>query len=143
MPTDGLVYADASALVKLLVEEPESAALDAELADTTSLASSELVLAEVARAVRRRGVELQPAHAAALADAADGLLAAVDLVPLDRPMLLAAGELVGAHLRTLDAIHVVAALSLGDAVAAFVTYDERQAASARSHGLVVRAPGGP
>jgi predicted nucleic acid-binding protein len=44
------------------------------------------------------------------------------------------------RLRTLDAIHLAAALSLGDEVGAMFTYDGRLADAARQYGLEVREP---
>ena len=67
---------------------------------------------------------------------------ALALVPVDRGLLSAAGALVTPALRALDAIHVVAGASLVDAIDAFVSYDERQAAAARLAGLRTVAPGG-
>lgn len=50
-----------------------------------------------------------------------------------------AGVIAGAHLRTLDSLHLSAATRIG--VDAIVTYDERLADAARSLGLSVIAPG--
>ena len=68
------------------------------------------------------------------------LLDAVALFPIDRPLLTAAGSLDEPALRTLDAIHVAAAVDLGP-LDAFVSYDERQSAAARLAGLRTIAPG--
>jgi predicted nucleic acid-binding protein len=62
------------------------------------------------------------------------------MAPVEPLLLEAAGELPEPRLRTLDAVHVVAALYLRP-IDAFVTYDERQAASARLAGLRTVAPG--
>jgi hypothetical protein len=43
-------------------------------------------------------------------------------------------------LRTLDAIHVAAALDLGDDLEGMVTYDERLAQAAEQNGIRVTAP---
>jgi hypothetical protein len=67
-------------------------------------------------------------------------LAAVALIELDGDRLTLAGSLPEPSLRALDAIHVVAALSVPE-LAAFVTYDERQAAAARLAGPRTIAPG--
>jgi len=133
-----LFYLDASALVKLLREEPESDALRTFLADA-DLVASELVLSEVPRAVRRAAA-LNPwlALDALLARAAE-LFEALALVPLDRALLLAAGARPEPALRALDAIHLATAADLG-AVDAFVSYDERQSAAARLAGLRTAAP---
>jgi predicted nucleic acid-binding protein len=134
-----LFYADASALVKLVRDEDESDALRAYL-EGADLVSSELVLTEVPRAVRR-AVALDPELPLdLLLDRAGQLLDAVALATLDRALLVGAGALAEPALRALDAIHVATAVGLHP-LDAFVTYDERQAAAARLAGLRTTAPG--
>lgn len=136
-----LFYLDASALVKLVLDEPESEALRLYLGDA-DLVSCDLVLTEVTRAVSR-AVAAEPSLAPALPilrRRASELLEAIGLAPLDRPLLVAAGSLPEPGLRALDAIHVAAAIALSP-IDAFVTYDERQAAAARLAGLRTTAPG--
>jgi uncharacterized protein len=136
-----LVYADTSALVKLVRDEPESAALRQYL-DGADLLSSELVLTEIPRAIRRAAAD-EPALPLDLMLARAGeLIDAVALRPVDRPLLAGAGALAEPVLRALDAIHVASAIAL-DPIEAFVTYDERQAAAARLAGLRTMAPGLP
>ncbi len=132
-------YADSSALVKLVHEEPESNALRAFLADA-DLVSSELILTEIPRAVRRAAGDDPGLSLDLMLERAAALLEAVALRPLDRPLLAAAGALVEPALRALDAIHVASALDLHP-VDTFVTYDEREAAAARLAGLRTMAPG--
>lgn len=128
-----LFYTDASALVKLVRDEPESAALRAFLADA-DLVSCELVLTEVPRAIRR-AASLHPRWPVDVLVARAGeIVEALALVPLDRALLAAAGALAEPALRALDAIHVAAAIDLAP-LDAFVSYDERQAAAARLAGL--------
>jgi uncharacterized protein len=134
-----VIYADASALVKLVWAEPDSKALRAFLADA-DLVSSELILTEIPRAVRRAADDDPRLPRDALLERAGALLDAVALRPLDRPLLLAAGALDEPALRALDAIHVASAVDLHP-IDAFVTYDERQAAAARLAGLRTMAPG--
>lgn len=134
-----LFYADASALVKLVRDEPESDALRAYLEDA-DLVSSELVLTEVPRAVRRAAALDPELPLDLLLDRAGQLLDAVALATLDRALLAGAGALAEPVLRALDAIHVATAVDLHP-FDAFVTYDERQAAAARLAGLRTTAPG--
>ncbi|HXE44282.1 MAG TPA: type II toxin-antitoxin system VapC family toxin [Conexibacter sp.] len=134
-----LFYLDASALVKLVREEPESAALRAYL-DEVDLVSSELVLTEVPRAIRRAAAHEPALPTDLLIERTAELLEAVALLPLDRPLLAAAGALAEPALRALDAIHVAAAIDLVP-IDAFVSYDERQSAAARLAGLRTAAPG--
>ena len=132
-------YADASALVKLVREEAESGALRAYL-EGADLVTSELVLTEIPRAVRRAVARDQALPLDLLLRRAGELIDVLALRPLDRTLLEAAGALIEPALRALDAIHVVSAVDL-DPIEAFVTYDERQAAAARLAGLRTMAPG--
>jgi predicted nucleic acid-binding protein len=134
-----LFYVDASALVKLLREEPESSALRAFIADA-DLLCSELVLAEVPRAIRRAAANDPRLPLEVLLERAAALFDALALLPLDRDLLAAAGSLGEPALRTLDAIHVIAAIDLMP-IDALVTYDERQGAAARLAGLRTTSPG--
>jgi predicted nucleic acid-binding protein len=134
-----VVYADASALVKLVREEQESNALRAYL-DGADLVSSELALTEIPRAVRRAVARDPALPLDLLLERTGELIEALALRPLDRPLLAGAGALAEPALRALDAIHVASAVDL-DPIEAFVTYDERQAAAARLAGLRTMAPG--
>jgi predicted nucleic acid-binding protein len=133
------VYADASALVKLVRKEPHTDALEAYVRDL-ELVSSELILAEVPRALRRIAFEGSPVPLSQLLERADELLEGVTTAPVEPLLLEASGEIEEPGLRTLDAVHVVTALYL-EPIDAFVTYDVRQAASARLAGLATVAPG--
>jgi predicted nucleic acid-binding protein len=132
-------YADASALVKLVREEAESSVLRAYLAGA-DLVSSELVLTEIPRAVRRAVAQDPGLPLDLLLERAGELVDVLALRPLDRAILAGAGALAEPTLRALDAIHVASAADL-DPIEAFVTYDERQAAAARLAGLRTMAPG--
>jgi hypothetical protein len=125
------LYLDASALVKLVVPEPETAALTTFVEQQAVLTSCSLARVEVMRAVRPHGAD------AILT--ARALVEQLDLVQLDNELLDLAADLDGS-LRSLDAIHVAAALELGDELGALVTYDVRMAAAARSLGIPVASP---
>jgi predicted nucleic acid-binding protein len=134
-----LFYADASALVKLVRDEPESDALRTFVVDA-DLVSCELVLTEIPRAIRRAAaLDTRLVHDV-LMNRAGELVEALGLLPLDRALLLAAGALAEPALRALDAIHVAAAVALGP-LDGFIGYDERQAAAARLAGLRTYSPG--
>ncbi len=135
-----IFYADASALVKLVREELESQALRAFL-DGADIVSSELVLTEVPRAIRRAVAHDPQLPLDSLMEQAGTLLDTVALTSVDRRLLVGAGALDEPALRALDAIHVTAAIELSP-LDAFVTYDERQGAAARLTGLRTMAPGG-
>jgi uncharacterized protein len=132
-----LLYADASALVKLVREEPESEALTAYLRGQEVI-SSELILTEIPRAIRR-AVSLDPdLPAESLLEQFAVLVQAISLRSVDRLILTAAGAHPEPLLRALDAVHVASAMELE--VDAFVTYDLRQADAARRVGLQTAAP---
>jgi uncharacterized protein len=126
-------YLDTSAFVKLLVAEPESAALASKLGRWPDRASATLVRTETIRALRRSGDE----H---LIGAARRQFDGVHLIRLDEGLLDRAGDLEPAELRSLDAIHLAAALSIGSDLGVFITYDARLNAAAEAAGLVVAAP---
>jgi predicted nucleic acid-binding protein len=129
---------DASAVVKLVVDEPESRALHTFLTGA-GLVSCELILTEVPRAIRRAAARDERLPLDVLIAQAGQAIDSLALAPLDRGLLLAAGALAEPVLRTLDAIHVAAAADLGP-IDAFVTYDQRQAAVARLAGMRTMSP---
>jgi predicted nucleic acid-binding protein len=133
----GVLYLDSSAIVKLAVREPETAALEAELMRWPLCATSSITAIEVSRAAARareqqRGV--LPAR-----DVASLLSTAVEMVLTDR-VRRNASKLAPPELRTLDAIHVASALALGSDLAAVVTYDLRMRHAAARYRLRVLAP---
>ena len=134
-----IYYADVSALVKLVSDEPESRSLRAFLTDA-DLVSSELVLTEVPRAIRRAAAHDPRLAIDAWLRRGDEAVATVALLPLGQGLLRTAGAFAEPVLRALDAIHIVAALDLAP-LDVFVTYDDRQAAAARLAGLRTVAPG--
>lgn len=133
------MYADSSALVKLVLDEPESPGLRTYLGGS-DLVSCALTLTEVPRAVRRAADRDRTLPLDTLLERTGQLVEAIALLPLDRTILAAAGALTEPALRALDAIHVTAAVDVSP-LDAFVTYDERQAAAARLAGLRTVAPG--
>lgn len=132
MNADAVCYLDSSALVKLVVREPESSALATHLRARPVRVSCGLARVEVARAVRP--------HGAPATDRAREVLDRVEMLDLDEPLLHAAADLDGPLLRSLDAIHLAAALALGDELGELVTYDGRMAHHAQELGLRVAAP---
>ncbi len=129
-----MIAFDSSALAKLVIRERETAPLRAWLAarEEAAWSGSSLTRVEVVRAVAR-------AQAAAV-PAARRLLAGMDLIPVGPDVLEVAADLRPPSLRSLDALHLATALSLGSALEAFVVYDERLAQAATDAGLPVVAP---
>ncbi len=126
-------YLDTSALVKLVVAEEETPALRAWLsAEERSPVSCDQSRAELMRAVRRAAPD-RVVQARAVLDS-------ITLTELATHLFEDAGRLDPTIMRTLDAIHLAAALDLGDDLQAIVTYDERLADAALSNGVVVVAP---
>lgn len=126
-----LVYADTSALGALLIEQAETQAL-ADWLDRTParLVSSDLLETELRRmAVRERRDQSK----------VSAILDGVSLAALDRATFRSAGLLPMPYLRTIDALHLEAAMRLD--VDAVLTYDHRLGEAATSAGLEVIAPG--
>jgi uncharacterized protein len=134
-----LFYVDASALVKVVAGEQGAEDLAAYL-EGVELASSELVLTEVPRALRRKAATALDFPLEAVLEQAGVLIESLGLRPVDDALLIGAGMLAEPTLRSLDAIHLATALHLYP-IDAFVTYDKRQAAAARLAGLRTVAPG--
>ena len=130
-----MIYLDSSALLKLLHEERESAALEEWLLARagTPVVSSELAKVEVIRACRRVNADALPA--------ARALLAELDLIPLTSDVVDEAADVDGTVLRSLDAIHLASALSIRGDLSAFVAYDHRLVEAATAAGLELHRPG--
>lgn len=126
------VYLDTSALGRVLLGEPDGAAVLRELAGFEQHVASRLLRVELRRLALRYG----------RLEAAAELLAAVALVPIDEGLLNEAEVVLPERVATLDAIHLVTALRLAAAgvLDTVMTYDERLAAGALHHGLGVLAP---
>ena len=125
-------YLDSSAFVKIIVKEPETDALRRFLKRWPSRVSSALLRAEALRAIRPHGPE-------ALTKAVTRL-SQVNLVGMDDELLEAAGKLDPPALRTLDAIHVASALTLGTDLGVLVTYDRRLAEACKAMAIKVESP---
>ena len=118
-----------------MLPEPESDELARALEAWPDRVSSAIAAVECRRALRRVGA------ARGVHRRADAVLQAVTLVRMDEPVLRVASEIGPGDLRTLDAAHLATALTMGDAPAAFLTYDDRLAEAGRAAGLIVQQPG--
>jgi len=126
-------YIDTSALVKLVVVEPETAALRAWLAEEDrDLVACDLVRTELMRTVRR----VEPERVLRAREVLD----AITLVEVTTAVFEEAGRLDPADLRSLDAVHVAAALDLGDGLEGLVTYDDRLSRAAEANAITAIGP---
>lgn len=131
MTSRPIIYVDTSALGALLIDQPESRALLEWLDHTPAmLVSSDLLETELRRIAVREGLDQSDVTA---------VLDGVALAALDRAVYRSAGFLPMPYLRTLDALHLEAAMRLD--VSAVLTYDRRLGEAAGVAGLDVIAPG--
>ena len=128
-----IIYIETSAAAKLLFREAETDALKAWLDDIADgevpIFSSILLETELRRAAVREGAPQA---------AVTSVLEHFDVVDLDRSVWTTAGLLPGAHLHSLDALHVAVALRIGATI--MVSYDGRQIDAARLAGLGTISP---
>ena len=96
------------------------------------LVSSALLRAEALRAVRHLPLEALERVRAALRE--------VDLLEIDDRILETAGMVEPTILRTLDALHLASALSIGEDLEAIITYDRRMQEGAAILGLRSESP---
>ena len=129
-----MIYLDSSALVKLAVNEPETAALTSFIATRAdqALVSSPLHRAEVLRAIWRAEPGALPR--------AQRMIRRVSLVTLSHDLLDNAATLPPGELSTTAAIHLASALALKRDLTAFVCYDKQLLDAAESAGLPVASP---
>jgi len=125
-------YLDSSAIVKLAVEEPESAALRSYVRRRNPLVSSALARTEVDRSLLREG-EAGVARGRAV-------LGRIDLIRINDRVLNAAGALLPPELRSFDAIHIASAQLLAGDLGQLVTYDDRMPATARDLAITTASP---
>jgi len=123
-------YIDTSAAVKLLVAEPESAALITELKNPEHhTVSSDLLETEMGRVAIRIGASHSDVAA---------ILAAFDLATPNRSTYRQAALLPYPALRSLDALHIAAAIDLN--ADAIITYDDRMIDACHALGIAVLSP---
>jgi predicted nucleic acid-binding protein len=129
-----VIYFDTSALVKLVFDETESAALAEWLtlrADVPKV-SSDLSTIELLRTCRR--------FDEGAVEGANLLLGGIDFLPMDRAIVEKAASLVPTELGSLDAIHLASALSVKTDLTALVAYDVRLCSAAADAGIEVVSP---
>ncbi len=126
-----LAYVDSSALAKLILDEADASAMRRWYVEAEQVACSVVGTIETRRAVARK-VDAP--------DRVDLILRSVIRLDIDAGIARVAAALPPLALRTLDAIHLASALTLISELDAFVTYDDRLAAAARTVGLPVIRP---
>ena len=132
--SDEALYLDSSAIVKLVLPEPETGALVSRLRDNPEVISSALARVEVLRALKR--IRATPAAFRQ----AERVLTRIALVRINEAVLDTAAALDPAKLRTLDAVHLATAFGLGERLDGFVTYDSRLGDAADRAGLPLLTP---
>jgi len=132
MSAERVSYLDPSAIVKLVVREPESSALRAHLRRRRPLVSSALARTEVLRALLPFGQQV--------VDQGHAVLAGLDLIRINDRVLQTAGGLHPFDLRSLDAIHLASAQLFGEELRHVVTYDLRMVEGARTLGVKTVSP---
>jgi uncharacterized protein len=128
-----MIYLDTSAALKLVVSEPETAALDLWIAERAAIPriSSRLLRIEMLRAAARAAPDRM--------DRVNVVLSAVTLLSMDD--IAPTAEVIGDKaLRSLDAIHLATAHEVRADLSGFVCYDKRLSDSARALGLPVESP---
>ena len=128
-----MIYLDTSAVLKLVLPEPETTALEVWIAERAGLprVSSRLLRIELLRSVLRTAPQR--------ISRANVVLSSVALVSMDDVAPVA--EVIGDRmLRSLDAIHLATAHELRTELTAFVCYDKRLSDPAQALGLPVAAP---
>lgn len=114
-----------------MIDEAESSALVDHLdTETPDLVACLPLKTELRRAAQRRGALTQ--------EMVSQLIERVNLVEVPASLFREAGLLGGLHLRSLDALHLAAAVRIG--ADAIVTYDHRMAEASRDLGFTVIAP---
>ena len=126
-------YLDTSAAAKLVVAEAASDAMTSwAAAHETRVIASDLLRTELLRATRRAAPDRM--------QRARSVLDALTLINLTSATFERAATLDPDEVRSQDALHLAAALELGDELEGIVTYDSRMAAAASLYGVAVIAP---
>ncbi len=126
------LYLDTSALARVLLRQPDTSLIEAEIDRFDGHFASRLLRTELRRVALRHD----------LLEFVDPLLTEVSLMPIDESILVAAETIRPATIKTLDAIHLATIERLAGlgSIDAVLTYDARLAEAVRERGLEVVAP---
>lgn len=123
------LYLDSSALVKRYVKESGSDTIVEAMEHALAYKMCRVGFVETVRAVARGGESED-------VEKMEGDWARIDVIEVDEALALdAAGLAVSHRLRTLDALHLAAALTLVEEAPMFATWDVRLHRAARDCGL--------
>lgn len=128
-----MFYLETSAATKLVLEERGSAALRRWIAPRGSVVfSSDLLRTELMRVARRASPDdVRQARE---------LLESMPLSGMSTELFERAALFEPRRLRSLDALHLAAALDAGQDLDGIVTYDDRLAEAAEANGIAVISP---
>jgi uncharacterized protein len=124
-------YLDTSAFLKLIVDEVSSAAMRTWLTVNGEVWSSQLLRTEALLAAQRLGIDVRLVEEA---------LETVSLVLPSVATYETAGRMKPSGLRSLDALHLAAALEIGPDLQGMVVYDQRLVDAAREVSIEVATP---
>jgi hypothetical protein len=130
-----MIYLDATAMIRLIAQTPETPALTAYL---TAHTDTRWISCALTRAELLRTTADLPAEAT---EHAHHVLSGIDSVGVTDRLLDAAVTLSPAPARTIDALHIAAALSAGHRLRTLVTYDPELASAASGHHITTVSPG--
>lgn len=139
-----ILYLDTSALVKLYVEEPGSAAVAAAVSESAAVATVRVTYAETRAAFARlhRERRLTAVERRRSVESLDEDWESTTVVDVSEPLVRRAGVLAERHgLRGYDAVQLAAALEvrLAGGELGFACFDDRLARAARRERLPVVA----
>ena len=126
------LYIDTSSLGRVLLAEPDAAAIRRVIGHYDEMWSSALIVIELRRLARRED----------LTAAADRMLASLQLHPITDAAIERASRLDPVQVRTLDAIHLDAAIELHGAgtITTVLTHDEQLRNACAHHGIPLDTP---
>jgi uncharacterized protein len=126
------LYIDTSSLGRVLLAEPDATAIRDLISRYDETWSSALIIVELSRLARRE--DLTPA--------ADRILASLQLHPIGAAAIERASRLEPVQVRTLDAIHLDAAITLHGTgtITAILTHDEQLRDACAHHGIPLDTP---
>jgi predicted nucleic acid-binding protein len=126
-----MYYLDASAILKLIIEEKETVKLERFISGKNC--TSKISRIEVMRVINCAIPEA--------AESAQRTLSKFDYVNVSEPVIRIAESFLGLpSLRSLDSIHVASALSVSNEIEGIISYDKKMISNAQSLGLTVHTP---